>query len=260
MIKIHKALKTNRFNLNPLGREDALKLANLNADPDVAKNLICDWSTAEQRIETARSWIESGQDHGIWGIYDRENRFNMPEQFVGYIAIEEPLPKGGRGPEIYYALGKQAWGSGVATEVVKNVVTHLFDDQGVEAVDALVLAGLNPASSRLLQKLGMVLIGRYSLAEYAGDECLPTIAYEIWRVENALPENTRKTLEEAAFKIGQFVSEDVVAKDEMAVALLNASVVIEESTREIIDEYLEAGMNEAGWLHFSMKPDEFVRD
>jgi len=157
MTIVHKSLKTERFDLEPLNQEDALKLADLGSDPDVVKSLICDWSTAEHRLEIAQYWIEGSQ-----------------------VAADEPLPNVGQGPEIYYALGKQVWGKGVATEVVKTVVAHLFNDQGVDAIEALVLAGLNPASSRLLEKLGMSLIGRYSLTEYTGDECLPTIGYELW--------------------------------------------------------------------------------
>ena len=68
------------------------------------------------------------------------------------------------------------------------MIEHLFNDQGVNAIEALVLAGLNPASTRLLEKLGMSLVGRYSLAEYTGEECGPTIRYELWRVETASPQ------------------------------------------------------------------------
>ncbi len=39
MMKVHKFLWTNRFDLEPLVQEDALKLADLGADPDVVKSL-----------------------------------------------------------------------------------------------------------------------------------------------------------------------------------------------------------------------------
>jgi RimJ/RimL family protein N-acetyltransferase len=266
MTIIHKSLNTERFDLEPLSQEDALKLADLGSDPDVVKSLICDWSTAEHRLEIAQYWIEGGQEYGIWGIYDRDNTFDAPERFVGFFAADEPLPNVGQGPEIYYALGKQVWGKGVATEVVKTVVAHLFNDQGVDAIEALVLAGLNPASSRLLEKLGMSLIGRYSLAEYTGDECLPTIGYELWRVETTLPQNAQHALEEAAFKIGQFVAEKVISKNEMLEALVKASFanglesrVGKGTVERIINEYLEAGMKETGLLHFRMRPDQFIK-
>jgi RimJ/RimL family protein N-acetyltransferase len=237
---------------------DAPKLANLGADPDVVKSLICDWSTPENRLEIARYWIDRNQEYGIWGIYDRDDAFGAPDRFVGFFAADEPLPKGGLGPEIYYALSKHAWGKGVATEVVKTAMAHLFNDQGVRAIEGLVLASLNPASTRLLEKLGMRLIGRYAHADYTADECLPTIKYELWRVKNTPQETVRDVLKEAAYKIGQFVAEHVVEKHMMADALLRASGDHGDAARKIIDEHLEAGMKEEGWLHFRISSDEFA--
>lgn len=258
----HKTLTTNRFTLHPLDQGDAPLLADLGADPDVVKNLICDWSTPDQRLEIARYWIERNQEYGIWGVFDREDTFGVPKRFVGFIAADEPLPLGGLGPEIYYAYKKETWGNGVASEVAKSIVEHLFNDQGVKAIEALVLAGLNPASTRLLEKLGMLLVGRYPLAEYAGEECGPTIHYELWRVETASPQNAQQNLEEAAFKIGQFVADGVATKDEMTVALEKASVANDfvsrigaDAVSIIINEYLDAGVLETGWLHYRMEPN-----
>ena len=211
MQRPHKTLETKRFSLIPMRQSDASLLANMGADPDVVKNLICDWSTAERRLEIAQYWIERNQEYGIWGVFDREDSFGVPKRFVGFFAADEPLPIGGLGPEVYYAFRKEAWGKGVASEIVYRVIEHLFNDQGVNAIEALVLAGLNPASTRLLEKLGMSLVGRYSLAEYTGEECGPTIRYELWRVETASPQNAQQNLEEAAFKIGQFVADAVTS-------------------------------------------------
>lgn len=261
----HETLETKRFSLIPMSQKDASLLADMGADPDVVKNLICDWSSPERRLEIAQYWIERNQEYGIWGVFDREDSFGAPKRFVGFFAADEPLPSGGLGPEIYYAFRKEAWGKGVASEVVSRVIKHLFYDQGVNAIEALVLAGLNPASTRLLEKLGMSLVGRYSLAEYTGEECGPTIRYELWRVETATPQNAQQSLKEAAFKIGQFVADGVASKDEIIVALEQASVANNlvskmgaESVSRIINEYLDAGMGETGWLHYRVERDDFV--
>ena len=252
--------------LEPLHEKDAPLIADLGSDPDIVKNLICDWSTPEKRLEIAQYWIERNQEYGIWGIFDREDSFGVPSRFVGFCAADEPLPLGGLGPEIYYAFRQEAWGKGVATETVHAVIEHLFTDQGVKAIEALVLAGLNPSSHRLLERFGMRLAGRYPLAEYAGDESCPTIRYELWRVETASPRRDRQSLEEAAFKIGQFVADGVASKDEMTVALENAASangltlrIGADAVSKAIDQFLSAGMVETGWLHYRMEPDDFVR-
>jgi RimJ/RimL family protein N-acetyltransferase len=248
-----------------MGQEDIPLLADLGADPDVVKNLISDWSTAERRLEIARYWIEGTQEYGIWGVFDREDAFGVPDRFVGFCAADRPLPLGGLGPEIFYAFRKESWGKGVATEVVTAMIAHLFDDQGVKAVEALVLAGLNPASGRLLEILGMRLVGRYPLAAYVGDECGSTIRYELWRVETAAPQSARQNLEEAAFKIGQFVVDGVASKGEMTVALEKASIANNLVPRlgadvvgKIIHDSLDAGMAEKGWLHYRLASDKLV--
>jgi len=48
------AMNTERLSLEPMTQAEAGQLAELGADPDVVKNLICDWSTPEKRLEIAR--------------------------------------------------------------------------------------------------------------------------------------------------------------------------------------------------------------
>ena len=261
----HKVLSTARFTLKPMQEADAHFIADLGADPEIAKNLICDWSTPEQRLDIARYWVERNQEYGIWGVFDRDNIFGLPSRFVGFCAADEVLPLGGIGPEIYYAFAKASWGKGVASEAVRAVIEHLLTDQGVPAVEALVLSGLNPGSHRLLEKFGMTLVGRYPFAVYAGEECLPTIRYELRRVESATPEAGRQTLEEAAFKIGQFVADGVVTKAEMTTALTEAAAgggiarhIGTEVAGSLIEQILTAGTAETGWLHYRVEQGAFL--
>jgi RimJ/RimL family protein N-acetyltransferase len=258
----HKHLETERFDLRPMAEADAPLLADLGADPDVVKTLICDWSTAERRHEIAKYWIEKNQEFGIWGVHDREGAPGEPGRFVGFVGADEPLPTVGLGPEIYYAFAQETWGKGVATEAVRAVIEHLIRDQGVAAVEALILSGLNPASTRLAERLGMTLVGRYSLADYAGSECGPTIGYEVWRVETASREKAQVNLEEAAFKIGQFVADGVETKAAAAAALKKAARANglaarmgDESLGHLIDARLAAGMADSGWLHYRLAAD-----
>lgn len=253
-------IDTERFTLEPLTQDEAPLLAELGADPDVVKTLKCDWSTPSKRLEIAKYWIEGSQEYGIWGVLDRQGIFGDSGRMIGFCAADEPLPLGGEGPEIYYAFSRETWGRGVGTEVASAVIEHLFQELGVAAVEALVLAGLNPASGRLLEKLGMELIGRYPVVAYVGDECGPTIRYEVWRVETATPENVRRNLEEAAFKIGQFVGEGVASEGDASKALRQAAIANNLMAREgedlvnrIIEKFLHDGMAESGWLHYRLE-------
>jgi len=266
MANIHKILETPRFNLKPLDEGNATQFAELCADPEVVKTLMSDWSTTEKRLANAKKWIGETQTHGIWGAFDRNGIFGKSGEFFGFCGVEEPLSPGGIGPSIFYAFSRLTWGHGVATEVVNTIISHQFLHKDIEAVEALVYSGLNPASSRVLEKSGMRLIGRYPLAGYVGEECIPTIQFELWRIENAAPQNANQCLRDAAFKIGQFVGDKISTKDEMYMALLDASAtsglvsdIGESSVMSIIDEFMVAGMAETGWLHYRIMKENFDR-
>lgn len=255
----HPVLATERFDLRPLTSEHAPLLAELGADPDVVKTLICDWSTIDRRLAIAHGWIERNQEYGIWGVFDRDGRFGVVGQFIGFCAVDEPLEHVGHGPEIYYAFRRETWGKGVAAETVGAVLRHLFRRGDIAAVEALVLAGLNPASRRLLERLGMRLVGRYPHVAYADSECKSTIRYELWRVTTAMPSVALRNLEEAAYKIGQFVAEGVGSKEAVAASLSTAAEANglvaelgEGTVADIIEESLDAGLKETGWLHYRL--------
>ncbi len=60
--------------------------------------------------------------------------------------------------EIGYWVGRPYWGSGFATEGIRALVAFSFGALGTEAVRASVI-GDNPASRRVLEKLGFVPCG-----------------------------------------------------------------------------------------------------
>ena len=260
MPKSNCAITTDRFILNPLSLAEAPQLAELGADPDVVKTLVFDWSTSSKRLEIAKFWINRNQEFGIWGVYDQQGLFGKSGKMIGFFAADEPLHDIGKGPEIYYAFSRDTWGNGVGTEVVNRVVDHLFEQTGVEVIEALVLPGLNMASDRLLKKLGMELIGRYPFAQYIGAACDPTIDYEIWRVATSDLDNAKQNLQEAAFKIGLFVQDGAASEPAMAERLLQASLENglaghqgEDYVNTIIGEFIGLGKMEDGWLYYRVE-------
>lgn len=256
-------ITTKRFHLKPLTRAEAPLLANLGADPDVVKTLVFDWSTPAKRLKIANFWIDRNQEFGIWGVYDEQGLFGTPGTMIGFCAADEPLPEVGKGPEIYYAFSRETWGNGVATEVVRMVIAYLFTELKVRAVEALVLSGMNTASNRLLEKLGMQLVGRYPFAEYIGSACESTIEYEIWRVANSPQDRAKQNLEEAAFKIGQFVGDGAAQESAMIeslqLAAFNNGLIGKAGKKdvlEIIEGSMNKGKSEDGWLYYRVSENQ----
>ena len=56
-------------------------------------------------------------------------------------------------PEVGYWLGVKHWGKGYATEAVRAMIDHIFEDTDAEAIQSAARV-TNPASRRVLEKCG----------------------------------------------------------------------------------------------------------
>ena len=270
MARSDYSLTTERFTLRPLASADAPAMAALGADPEVVKTLVLDWSTPEKRLTIAGDWIAKAGNwqangYGMWGVFDERGLFGEPGRMVGVCCAEEPLPIGGEGPEIYYLFSRDTWGRGVASEVTRAVVRYLLADLGLGAVEALIDPGLNPASVRLAEKLGMALAGRYPLADYVADGARETIEFEVWRAAKSTPDLARRNLADAALKIGQFVAAGLETEEAATAALTTAAgrngvaaQLGDEAIRDLIRTALSAGMAETGLLHYRVTREAFL--
>jgi len=72
---------------------------------------------------------------------------------VGTLNIE-----GRKQAEFGYAIGRKWWGKGYATEASRALLNYCFNDLGFRELCAHAMTR-NPASSRVLQKLGMRSVG-----------------------------------------------------------------------------------------------------
>jgi ribosomal-protein-alanine N-acetyltransferase len=75
--------------------------------------------------------------------------------------------------EIYFALSKDYWGKGYATEAAKAVLHYGFDAIGLDRIVAVVMPE-NVASKRVVDKLGMIYRRRVTdlqdeFRDYEGD-------------------------------------------------------------------------------------------
>jgi RimJ/RimL family protein N-acetyltransferase len=152
--------RTERLLLRPGWAEDAPELARVIADEQVVRNLAtAPWP---YRQEDAEAFLAAPRDPVMPSFLITERTDGAP-RIVGSCGL-------GRRPsgsvEMGYWIGRQHWGKGFATEASRALI---------EIAKALKLPRLeashfldNPASGRVLEKLGFVATGmsaeRYSCA------------------------------------------------------------------------------------------------
>ncbi len=141
-------LETERLVLRAPRLEDANVVAALANDRRIAEN------TARiphpYRLADAREWIGGANTQAG----ERSFLIEYEGGVIGACGLELRADL----PEIGYWLGVSYWGKGFATEAVRALIDHAFDELGHEAL----VAGAritNPASRRLLEKCGFQWTG-----------------------------------------------------------------------------------------------------
>lgn len=153
-------IRTERLILRPPGAADAPRVGKLSRDRDVARMVSMipypqpDIS-AEGFILIMEARAGLGADH-VFAI-------ELPGE--GVIGLAGAHARGGDGFEIGYWLGRPYWGAGFATEAARAVTgVALALDRGPVTAGHYVD---NPASGRVLEKVGFVYTGevaqRFSL-------------------------------------------------------------------------------------------------
>ena len=161
--------RTERLLLRPGWAEDAPELARAIADEQVVRNLAtAPWP---YRQEDAEAFLAAPRDPVMPSFLITERTDGAP-RIVGSCGLAR-RPSGA--VEMGYWIGRQHWGKGFATEASRALI---------EIANALKLPRLeashfldNPASGRVLEKLGFVSTGisaaRYSCAR--GGEAMARI-------------------------------------------------------------------------------------
>lgn len=95
------------------------------------------------------AWYAAGKQV-IWAIVH-------DDALVGAIGLV--LVPAHRRAEVGYWIAREAWGQGIATEALRAVLAHGFDTLGLHRIEAMHYVE-NPASGRVMQKVGMQYEGR----------------------------------------------------------------------------------------------------
>jgi RimJ/RimL family protein N-acetyltransferase len=158
-------LETERLLLRPPQAADISHFVPLLKDFEVAKNLsrvphpyteddACAFITY-----AARGW-RTGEDLPFAILR------KSPGAYIGACGLHPA-----RDWEFGYWLGKSFWGQGYATEAGARVVAYAFEERGAERLNACCYTD-NPASGRVLEKLGFQRVGNTTRSSMARGTCV----------------------------------------------------------------------------------------
>jgi [ribosomal protein S5]-alanine N-acetyltransferase len=155
MMEPYPELRTARLILREFSLEDAPEVQRLVGEWEVARPLLIvphpyEDGMAQEWIATHRPAYEAGE-RVTWAVALREEG-----ALVGSITLHlHPLHDNA---ELGYWIGKPYWGCGYATEAAEEVVRYGFEDLALNRIHAKHF-GSNPASGRVMRKVGMSLEG-----------------------------------------------------------------------------------------------------
>jgi RimJ/RimL family protein N-acetyltransferase len=151
-------LETERLVLRMFRETDFEAYTRIFADPEVMR-YVSDGKPLS-RQEAWRSlafqlghWALRG--YGMWAVEEKASG-----SLVGRIGLLNP--EGWPGFELGWALGREHWGKGYATEGARRALAYAFTDLGREHVISVILPE-NLASIRVAERLGETLEGRVVL-------------------------------------------------------------------------------------------------
>ena len=150
-MKERPTLKTERLILRPFSLDDGPVVKRLAGDRDIASTTAriphpYEDGMAEAWISTHHEQYEKGESV-VFAMTLREDR-----TLVGAIGLEL-RPENAQG-ELGYWVGKPYWNCGYCTEAAREVLWYAFGTLGLNRVYAQHF-GRNPASGRVLRKIGM---------------------------------------------------------------------------------------------------------
>jgi ribosomal-protein-alanine N-acetyltransferase len=148
-------LVTERLLLRPFTLADAPVVQRMAGDKDIASVTVniphpYEDGMAEKWIGTHRPGFESGKE-AVFAIVRRECG-----TLIG--AIELTINREHERAELGYWIGKPYWGNGYCTEAAREVVKYGFDELRLTRIQATHFVR-NPASGRVMQKIGMTYEG-----------------------------------------------------------------------------------------------------
>lgn len=122
----------------------------LNGDPDIMRYIRPAQSREDALVffEEIRACYHTQAGLGRWAMHDKINN-----EFIGSFAVI-PVKNSGR-LQLGYALLKENWGKGYASEAVKGGITYMFDVLQLDEIAGITFPE-NEASQKVLLRNGFV--------------------------------------------------------------------------------------------------------
>src|SRR5262249_34313137 len=145
-------LETPRLRLRRWQEEDRAPFAALNADPAVMEHFPSTLSRAESDALVDR--IQAGFDERGWGLWAAEIR--DPAVFIGFVGLNPATFDAPFTPaiEIGWAVAREHWGEGYATEGARAALDFGFDELTLDEIVSFTTHA-NTRSRRVMERLGM---------------------------------------------------------------------------------------------------------
>jgi len=175
----HPVLTTARLLLRPFDTGDVDDIVRLAGDFAIADTTLMiphpyERVHAEQWLATHRPKFESGEQVTL-AITDRSTG-----QMIGAVGLS--ISARFDRAELGYWIGKPFWGKGYCTEASQAVVDWAFPNLNLNRIFAAHLKR-NPASGRVMQKLGMTQEGEFRQHIKKWDRYENMVVYGILRSE-----------------------------------------------------------------------------
>ncbi|MBO6513633.1 MAG: GNAT family N-acetyltransferase [Phycisphaerales bacterium] len=155
-------IETKRMRVRRLVESDARSMFEVYSDPEG-----CRWVDDGNPItlDECVLWIDvthknyQNRGYGMFAAEDRAcgqgGRSGQSGQVVGFCGIVHPNQQ--PEPEIKYAIRRERWGQGLATELASGMLRYAEQELGISRVIATI-APENTASQRVAARIGMQLI------------------------------------------------------------------------------------------------------
>lgn len=140
---------TQRLILKRFSPKDAQGFYELNLDPEVLRYTgDVPFSSVAEAEAFIRSYDHYERDgFGRWSVFLKDTG-----EYIGFCGLNYSMKK--REVDVGFRFLRKHWGKGYATEAARGSLLHGFQVYGLERIVARARVD-NPASQRVIQKLGM---------------------------------------------------------------------------------------------------------